>query len=158
MRTATPWNEERIQVLTELWEQGFTAKQIAERLGGVISRNAVIGKATRLGIKQPPRHLSPKAPRNRPRKKVLVPATHRQAINWGVTTVRSTNKQTATQDVAPKPRCIDIMELNGDTCRAVVGRNTKGLATYCGDRVMIGKSFCPGHCAQYYQPAMPRLR
>ncbi|MBR0553690.1 GcrA family cell cycle regulator [Stakelama marina] len=47
------WTEERIETLTKMWESGSTASQIAEKLGG-ISRNAVIGKAHRLGLKSRP--------------------------------------------------------------------------------------------------------
>ncbi|WP_315760226.1 GcrA family cell cycle regulator [Sphingomonas sp. Y38-1Y] len=47
------WTEERIDTLTRMWESGSTASQIAEELGG-ISRNAVIGKAHRLGLKPRP--------------------------------------------------------------------------------------------------------
>jgi len=47
------WTEERIEALRSLWMQGLTASQIAERLGGV-SRNAVIGKAHRLGLSARP--------------------------------------------------------------------------------------------------------
>ena len=47
------WTEERIEKLTRMWEGGSTASQIAEELGGV-SRNAVIGKAHRLGLKARP--------------------------------------------------------------------------------------------------------
>ncbi|MCK0127763.1 GcrA family cell cycle regulator [Erythrobacter sp. F6033] len=47
------WTDERIATLQKLWEGGSTASQIAEELGGV-SRNAVIGKAHRLGLKSRP--------------------------------------------------------------------------------------------------------
>jgi GcrA cell cycle regulator len=47
------WTEERIATLTKMWEGGQTASQIAEELGG-ISRNAVIGKAHRLGLQSRP--------------------------------------------------------------------------------------------------------
>jgi GcrA cell cycle regulator len=47
------WTDERIEKLTKMWEGGATASQIAEELGGV-SRNAVIGKAHRLGLEQRP--------------------------------------------------------------------------------------------------------
>jgi GcrA cell cycle regulator len=47
------WTDERIEKLTKMWEGGATASQIAEDLGGV-SRNAVIGKAHRLGLKARP--------------------------------------------------------------------------------------------------------
>jgi GcrA cell cycle regulator len=47
------WTDERIEKLTKMWEGGATASQIADELGGV-SRNAVIGKAHRLGLKSRP--------------------------------------------------------------------------------------------------------
>jgi GcrA cell cycle regulator len=47
------WTDERIDQLKRLWESGMTASQIAEDLGGV-SRNAVIGKAHRLGLQSRP--------------------------------------------------------------------------------------------------------
>ena len=47
------WTEERIDQLKRLWGQGMTASQIADDLGGV-SRNAVIGKAHRLGLEARP--------------------------------------------------------------------------------------------------------
>ena len=47
------WTDERIATLKKMWEGGSTASQIAEELGGV-SRNAVIGKAHRLGLKSRP--------------------------------------------------------------------------------------------------------
>jgi len=47
------WTDERIDSLKSMWEKGMTASQIAESLGGV-SRNAVIGKAHRLGLQSRP--------------------------------------------------------------------------------------------------------
>jgi GcrA cell cycle regulator len=47
------WTEERIERLKSMWAKGATASQIADELGGV-SRNAVIGKAHRLGLEQRP--------------------------------------------------------------------------------------------------------
>ncbi|QDP20131.1 GcrA family cell cycle regulator [Sphingomonas xanthus] len=47
------WTDERIDRLKAMWAEGATASQIAEDLGGV-SRNAVIGKAHRLGLESRP--------------------------------------------------------------------------------------------------------
>ena len=47
------WTDERIDQLKSMWTKGMTASQIAEELGGV-SRNAVIGKAHRLGLQSRP--------------------------------------------------------------------------------------------------------
>lgn len=47
------WSEERVAKLKALWGEGRTASQIAVLLGDV-TRNAVIGKAHRLGLKGRP--------------------------------------------------------------------------------------------------------
>jgi len=55
------WTDERIETLKTMWEKGLTASQIAESLGGV-SRNAVIGKAHRLGLQARPSPVKPNEP------------------------------------------------------------------------------------------------
>jgi GcrA cell cycle regulator len=52
------WTEDRIEQLKSMWAQGATASEIAEKLGGV-SRNAVIGKAHRLGLEARPSPVKP---------------------------------------------------------------------------------------------------
>jgi GcrA cell cycle regulator len=55
------WTDERIDQLKQLWTNGMTASQIADELGGV-SRNAVIGKAHRLGLQSRPSPVKPNDP------------------------------------------------------------------------------------------------
>ena len=43
------WTDDRTTILTQCWQDGLSASQIAQRLGGV-TRNAVIGKVHRLGL------------------------------------------------------------------------------------------------------------
>lgn len=43
------WTEDRVDLLKKLWGDGYSASQIAAQLGEV-TRNAVIGKAHRLGL------------------------------------------------------------------------------------------------------------
>lgn len=62
------WTDERIATLTKMWEGGATASQIADELGGV-SRNAVIGKAHRLGLKARPSPVKANEPKAAPRTK-----------------------------------------------------------------------------------------
>lgn len=45
------WTPERVEMLTRLWAEGLSARQIAAKLGGV-TRNAVIGKAHRLNLQR----------------------------------------------------------------------------------------------------------
>jgi GcrA cell cycle regulator len=66
------WTEERIAILTKMWEGGSTASQIAEELGGV-SRNAVIGKAHRLGLKARPSPVKANDPKPEAKAKPVEP-------------------------------------------------------------------------------------
>lgn len=46
------WTPERVEILSRLWAEGLSARQIAEKLGGGVTRNAVIGKAHRLNLQR----------------------------------------------------------------------------------------------------------
>ena len=71
------WDEPRVELLKRLWISGETARAISEKLGEGITRNAVIGKAHRLGLtgkhgSKPPavvhsRAPVPKRPNRQPR-------------------------------------------------------------------------------------------
>ncbi len=43
------WTKSKVDRLSSMWAKGVPARQISEKLGN-ISRNAVIGKANRLGL------------------------------------------------------------------------------------------------------------
>ena len=45
------WSKERVIELKKLWDQGLTASQIATAMGDGLTRNAVMGKVHRLGLK-----------------------------------------------------------------------------------------------------------
>ena len=66
------WTDERIATLKKMWEGGATASQIADELGGV-SRNAVIGKAHRLGLKSRPSPVKANEEKPEPKKAAAAP-------------------------------------------------------------------------------------
>jgi GcrA cell cycle regulator len=86
---ALSWTDERIDQLKTMWEKGMTASQIADELGGV-SRNAVIGKAHRLGLQSRP---SPVKATETPRKKVVAKKPAAPAVA----------RQPAEEDAKPAP-------------------------------------------------------
>ena len=83
------WTDERIATLKKMWEGGSTASQIADDRGGV-SRNAVIGKAHRLGLKSRP------SPVKANEKKKAAPAKPKPAP-------KPAAKKAAPKPAAPKP-------------------------------------------------------
>ena len=48
------WTKDRADQLIHLWATGLSCAKIAAKIGGGISRNAVIGKAHRLGLESRP--------------------------------------------------------------------------------------------------------
>src|SRR5882672_668659 len=57
MSGSPEWPAERTTLAIEMWDAGFTASQIALRLG--VSRNALIGKVHRLGLPARPSPIRP---------------------------------------------------------------------------------------------------
>ncbi len=91
------WTDERIERLKKMWADGATASQIADELGGV-SRNAVIGKAHRLGLDARP---SPVKPGEEKEKKA--PATPASKQARAETSARRQAPATADEGDAPRP-------------------------------------------------------
>ncbi len=54
------WTDERVEQLKEMWQRGMSANEIAQELGDV-TRNAVIGKAHRLGLSGRPSPIRKKS-------------------------------------------------------------------------------------------------
>ena len=118
------WTDERIDQLKSMWEKGMTASQIADELGGV-SRNAVIGKAHRLGLQSRPSPVkasdTPRkaAPAKRPAAKkpdaqpevaavapakpVVAPASAKTAA-----TAPQSNAAEPAAPAAPQPRIVSV--------------------------------------------------
>jgi GcrA cell cycle regulator len=98
------WTDERIEHLKTMWERGMTASQIADELGGV-SRNAVIGKAHRLGLQSRPSPVksvepAPKAsPEPRAPAKEPAEAKHSEAP-----AAKASPASTAKPAPAPQPK------------------------------------------------------
>ena len=84
------WTDERIDRLKAMWAEGSTASQIAEELGGV-SRNAVIGKAHRLGLESRPSPVKAGEEKEKKAKPAAAPKAEKL-------------KATAKASAAPEPR------------------------------------------------------
>jgi GcrA cell cycle regulator len=114
---ALAWTDERIEQLKTMWEKGMTASQIAEELGGV-SRNAVIGKAHRLGLQSRPSPVkATETPRKKPApiKKAAPTVRHspEDRPEPAVTTPQPVRAASEAPDapatpVAPQPRIVSV--------------------------------------------------
>jgi GcrA cell cycle regulator len=137
------WTEERIETLRRLSLEGMSARQIAERLGGV-SRNAVIGKLNRLD-RQPstPKPASVKVVRVR----AATPAP-RPAIARAPAPARAPMQ-------CDEPRgAATFLTLEAHMCRWPIGDPCGTDFTFCGQPAQ-GRSYCGRHASQAYRPVNP---
>ncbi len=127
------WTDDRIALLKELWEKGLSASQIAGELGGV-TRNAVIGKAHRMGLSSRPSPVkgdsAPKAAR---------PAPTRKAA-----------------EKKPAKTRVTLLDLTERMCKWPIGHPGEPDFHFCGKPSESGVPYCADHCAQAYQAQTSR--
>lgn len=127
------WTPETVDALRRMWAEGLTSAQIAERLG--ITRNAVCGKANRIGVAARPspirKSLGPKEP---PKPKVV--------------------KLKVVKTVLPQPPRVFAMKLGKVTaCRWPEGDPKEAGFHFCEAKTEPGRPYCQPHCERaYYRP------
>ena len=130
------WTDERIAVLRKLWDDGLSASQIAKELAEGVTRNAVIGKAHRLGLKSRPSPVktdaSKKAAAAKPAPKKATPKKK-----------KSSSK-------------ISLLELTDRMCKWPLGHPGEADFHFCGKNSEVGMPYCASHCVEAYQAQPPR--
>jgi GcrA cell cycle regulator len=108
------WTDERIERLKELWSKGMTASQIADELGSV-SRNAVIGKAHRLGLQSRPSPVKPNEPAGKTQREAVedspfeeAPAPVEAAPAPEAAAPAAEPAEAAPKPAAPQPRIVSV--------------------------------------------------
>lgn len=137
------WSEERVELLKKLWDEGKTAAQIAETLGGV-TRNAVIGKAHRLKLSG---RVSPIKTSKKVKSSAPSQATSKQT---GQPAQRS-KPAPEFVDKAPEGDGISLLELRERNCRWPLGDPQHADFKFCGCSSLPGIPYCPEHASIAYQ-------
>ena len=152
--TADPfdWNLENIRRLETLWAEGHSTAEIGRRMG--VTKNAIVGKAHRLGLSGRPSPIRagderkacrpPRAPR------VTLPGLQPRATRTKATSVTGPR-------VAPAPwRAPDCMRLGASRCCWPIGDPGTPEFRFCEAANAAGYPYCPDHCAIAYRPAAGR--
>ncbi|MAJ86157.1 MAG: hypothetical protein CL687_04270 [Candidatus Pelagibacter sp.] len=137
------WNEEKVKKLKELWGKGFTASQIAEKLGNT-TRNAVIGKAHRLNLEA--RAPSKKSQSNQ-NNNFKAPKRSMQNMT------RKQKFQSILLDKnfeAEKPKSLE--ELTETTCKWPIGHPDESNFYFCGRKPEEDFPYCKLHILYAFQP------
>lgn len=151
------WDDSRVEALKKLWADGLSASQIAARLGGT-TRNAVIGKISRLRL--PPRVTTSRVNAARNRNKHQPYIWHR---NKGKPFV-FTNKLPPLPQLPLPPAeeydraRVSVIEVKDKECRWPVGDPAAAGAhnpLFCGLPAVLGQPYCEVHCRRAFIPPRP---
>lgn len=174
------WTEERIALLTKYWQEGRSASQIAEALGEGLTRNAVIGKAHRLGLSSRPSPLKPadagaadeagkKAGKAAPpadpavaapaapaaEEPAVAPAPREEVVAATPAEAAPTPPRKAAR-ATPKSARVTLLDLTDRICKWPIGHPDEPDFHFCGKPVNPGFPYCGEHCLVAYQSQMPR--
>jgi GcrA cell cycle regulator len=157
------WTDAAIETLRQMALEGKSASSIALALGAP-SRNAVIGKANRIGVKLTGNiHCSaPRAPRSvteRPRRPAIA---RTDSPPWRRTSVPALPRERKPTWVFAEAEVgemlkVGLEEIREDACRWPIGDPTSEEFAYCGVQTAKGRSYCAGHCRMAYKPPNSRV-
>jgi len=148
---STNWTEEHLKALREFLESGISYARIADAINAkfrtAYSRNAVIGRAKRMGLAAPERPSDwPKLP---PRAKPpLLHKLHERhvPVSMGLMPRFEREETVKLRYVEIDPRHLSLMDLEPGDCRYPYGGDEEGEAiTFCGHPRRRGTSYCAAH-------------
>jgi GcrA cell cycle regulator len=172
------WTDERIALLKKMWKEGKSAAEIAKTLGKGVTRNAVIGKAHRMGLSGRPSPIKKPAPAKKeaaPKKPVA--AAKPVAAPAAVPAAKGRKKQAAApqapagavlksaaaiareaeelrmlgREIAPLNGGVALIDLTERMCKWPIGDPREADFTFCGRNIRPGTPYCPEHAAMAYQ-------
>jgi GcrA cell cycle regulator len=143
------WTTERIELLKSHFAAGLTCREIADDIG--VSRNAVIGKLSRLDLtreknadaSRPARKEAASGPRPR-----SVPRLQYRMLQ----NLYSEPEPAARDEPIGNEHCCSLLELSEQRCRWPI--STPGAADFCfcGNTPVEGLPYCAGHARLAYRP------
>jgi GcrA cell cycle regulator len=155
-----PWSAERLRLLMQYWEFGWSAARIARELGNT-TRNAVLGKVNRMNL--PPRAMAWTTPEEKKLKRDEYRARTRDHINakareqharrrgrFALVMEKERRPPKLSQKLAgaiePAPAsCCGFAEITRQRCRWVVGEPNGWETIFCGAVVVEEQSYCAHH-------------
>ena len=140
------WTTERVALLKNGIAAGLSCAQIAREIG--VSRNAVIGKANRLGLSRF-KNVGPGIGRRAARvPRPRTEASHRTLVAlWARPQPELAE---APEDSASRCSLLDLQQWN---CRWPMGDPTCENFGFCGNKHLGNLPYCPLHARMAYRPA-----
>ncbi|RZN11024.1 GcrA-like regulator [Bradyrhizobium genosp. SA-3] len=143
------WTDERIELLKRHFEAGLSCREIAADIG--VSRNAVIGKLSRLNLTR-----GRTVDDGKVHDRGSGPARARRAVprlqyEMLATIYGETDMQVVAEPIDEANRC-SLLELSENRCRWPISTPGEDDFCFCGNTAPDGQSYCAGHSRLAYRP------
>ena len=138
-----PWDENNVTKLRELWDQGLPTAQIGKLLG--FTKNAVVGKAHRIGLERRPSPIRRSAVKP-DRKKARSPVLPKLNFENKQDKIISTNESTSFQPMIKNLFNSSVKR----GCEWPKGHPDEIDFHFCGKDRFEDKPYCLEHCAVAY--------
>jgi GcrA cell cycle regulator len=159
------WSAERTERLKRCFQAGLTCSQIAREIG--VTRNAVIGKMSRLGLSRPKDVLAQQLKRAGKLSRASTPSKtwrpRRARLN-----IFAQHEMLRAAFPEHEPRTTDVpihngtgctlLELAHGKCRWPISSPGADDFCFCGNETVDGLSYCLGHARIAYRPASRERR
>ncbi len=139
-----PWDDNNVLRLRELWDQGLPTAQIGKLLG--FTKNAVVGKAHRIGLERRPspiRRTAVKPDRKKARSPII------PKLNFEISK-EETKEMPATQQNFPPVLNNHFTKNVKRGCEWPEGHPDELDFKFCGKERFEDKPYCIDHCAVAY--------
>jgi GcrA cell cycle regulator len=138
------WTTERVELLKSHFDAGLSCREIAVHIG--VSRNAVIGKLSRLGLTRGEFITGPR-PAKKERAAKSAPRQQYQMLR----TVYQNGEPALAIPVVSEHRC-SLFELSEQRCRWPISTPGAEDFCFCGNTPLEGAPYCLGHTRLAYRP------
>lgn len=154
------WTDERIALLKKMWKEGKSAAEIAKTLAKGVTRNAVIGKAHRMGLSGRPSPIKKPVPAKKETaaKKTAAPAAKESkksaapAAKSNPALAREAEElKKLEKNTAPIGGGVALVDLTERMCKWPYGDPKEPDFSFCGRAIRQGTPYCPEHAAMAYQ-------
>ncbi|HEY4985669.1 MAG TPA: GcrA family cell cycle regulator [Bradyrhizobium sp.] len=141
------WTVERIELLKIHFQAGLSCREIAAEIG--VSRNAVIGKLSRLNLTRDKAGNEPLVPKSTPKRqrREPVPKLRYQLLK----ALRAESLPAKKDEPIHNGHSCSLLELSNERCRWPI--NTPGADDFCfcGNPPIEGMPYCSGHSRLAYR-------
>ena len=139
-----PWDDNNVSKLRELWDQGLPTAQIGKLLG--FTKNAVVGKAHRIGLERRPSPIRRSAVKP-DRKKARSPIIPK--LNFEVKKDEVKENPVHQQTFQPLVKNLFTKSVKRG-CEWPEGHPDESDFKFCGKERFEDKPYCIDHCAVAY--------